>query len=383
MNIIPAIFRHSNGGFPALPGEAGGLGISSPWAEGSLNRVILSQLIGLDTTYDQPSRELAQTVPGVLAGENLLHQTIGSLPLRAFNRDGTLAAKQPTWLDRTSDVFQSAYLRNCRILSDLYYVGYSLVEVVERGADSYPLDLLHVPIGGADGWRTEVQGTKRVVLIRGKVAPEGTYAFIQSAHPGLINAGWRTIAHALDLEDTIKARSENPSPLIKLQETDQAANLTDDEIDEYLDTYAAARRAKGGANVYVPFGTDLVPLDLPDGSNQFLLDARNAVISDIAKLTGIPSGLLEGTSSIDSMTYTTERGQRSRFVDFSLRGWLDPIQSRLSLGDITPNGISIKFDLTELLDAPSRTGLDAPETNDPNALPAPRTERVEPTEEAA
>ena len=96
---------------------------------------------------------------------------------------------------------------------------------------------------------------------------------------------------------------------------------------------------------YVPGGFDLV--NLTDNPNNWLLEARAAVVADLAKTTGIPSGLLEG-GNFSSLTYTTELGQLARFTDFNVKNFTDPITARLSLGDVTPRGTTVQFDLTPL-----------------------------------
>lgn len=341
--------------FPELVGQ-GNLGIASPWTDGTpLNRLVLSRLIGADPNLaDLPTRDTAVTVPAVYAARNLLIQTIGSLPLRAYDRDGNPVAKQPLWLTTTTDVFQSAYDRQTRILDDLLFTGYTLLEVVERGADGYPLEVLHVRLN-------EWQNRDGKVYVRDGLTTD--FIFIRSPFEGLLNVASRTIQHALSLEETINSRSQTPNPHIFIRETEET-NRTDAEIDDDMDEYARARRSRNGAVSFLPLGLDVVFPPMADGAQAFLLEARNAVVSDIAKFTGLPSGLLEGTSSIDSITYTTEKGQRSRFVDYSLRLWLDPIQERLSLGDVCPNGVRIEFDLSDLTSSTPEV------TTEPEAEPA-------------
>lgn len=349
-------FKRKVQGSDPVAGDAGAinLGIKSPWAEGEgLGQIVLSDLIGVDIESFPLSRASALTIPAVAAAFNLLISIVSSLPLKAYGPDGELA-DQPAWLYRTASG-QSAYYRSALILEDLLFDGHSML-YVERGAEDRILSAIHVPVSD---WKVE----KGKVYIWDRPVSEKQFIYIPSAYKGLLKIGNRTLRHALAIENTVASRAANPSPITVIRRTTDE-DLLEEEVSDLLTQYRTARRSIDGAVAYLPSGLELVTQE-DDGYKAFLLEARNAVVSDVAKLTGIPSSLLEGSSSIDSLTYTTEKGQRSRLTDFSLRLWLDPIQHRLS--DEVPRGSDIRFDLSELIDAPSTRGLDGPVQGLPEA----------------
>ena len=343
------------------------LGIKSPWAEGDgLGRIVLADLIGVDPDSFPMSRSTALTLPAVSAARNLLVSIVASLPLKAYGTDGELE-DQPAWLYRSA-AGQSAYFRMALIVDDLLFHGHTMLAVT-RGAEDRILSAIHVPVSD---WKVE----KGKVYLWDKPVTEAEFIYIPSPYDGLLNVANRTLRQALALENTIAARGDNPTPVTVIRRTTDE-DLTQEEVDDLLTQYRAARRSNvTGPVAYLPAGLELV--QQPDeGYKAFLLEARNAVVSDVAKFTGLPSALLEGSSTIDSLTYTTEKGQRSRFVDFSLRMWLDPIQHRLS--EEVPRGTDIRFDLAELIDAPSTRGLDGPvqgtpEVEQPATTPEPSKE---------
>jgi phage portal protein BeeE len=350
--------KHRISGSDPVSSDVGSiqLGIKSPWAEGDgLGKIVLADLIGVDPESFPLSRASAMTLPAVSAARNLLISVISSLPLKTYTADGEIQ-DQPAWLYRAA-AGQSAYFRLSLMVDDLLFHGHTMLAIT-RGAEDRILSAVHIPVRD---WKVE----KGRVYIFDKPVTEKDFIYIPSPFDGLLNVANRTLRQALAIENTVASRAANPSPITVIRNTTDQ-DLEQDEIDDLLSQYRTARRAIDGAVAYLPSGLELVQQQ-DDGYKAFLLEARNAVVSDVAKFTGLPSALLEGSSTIDSLTYTTEKGQRSRFVDFSLRMWLDPIQHRLSQDDVTPRGTDIRFDLAELIDSPSTRGLDGPTQGTPEA----------------
>lgn len=317
-----------------------GYRIASPWADSSsLETIIVSALTGYAPEYSKLDRDLAQTIPAVRAAVLLLIETAGSLPLKAF-KDGAPIAVQPSWLTRTSSIFQNAYNRNCRVLLDLFFDGQSLLYVTKRGADGYPSDVLHVP---AKDWRVEGQR----ILIEDKPVSQADCIFIQTPHGGLLRYAQRSLQHALQVESIVAARSATPAPILALKLTN-GANVSPEAMEQAVEQFKLNRNKPNGMITALPVGVEIEVIN-DANYKDFLFQARSAVARDVAQLTGIPSMLLETTSGVTSDTYTTELGARSRLIDFSLRLWIDPVQARLSDGDVTPLGTSVAYDLSELV----------------------------------
>jgi hypothetical protein len=61
---------------------------------------------------------------------------------------------------------------------------------------------------------------------------------------------------------------------------------------------------------------------------------------------------MDASLSTASLTYSTQEGQRNEFADFTVPYWTEPIQHRLSLDDVLPQGQRIRFDLSDLYTNP-------------------------------
>jgi phage portal protein BeeE len=58
------------------------------------------------------------------------------------------------------------------------------------------------------------------------------------------------------------------------------------------------------------------------------------------------------------MTYATIESERRDLVDLALRPYMTTVESRLSLGDVTPRGQVVRFDLADFYRADFPTQID-------------------------
>lgn len=353
-------------GWGAVPLEQVGRPLEiAAWDAGpnSMVPVVLTDIFGDDTIELPLTRSEAMTVPAVAAAHLTLVSSFGNLELRASGGAADGAGGQPRWLTMTDKGAQPAYLRNARTIIDFLYIGFSLWQCT-RGTGGMPTAAWHVPFGR---WEFDDQGT---ILIDGEVVDADEVIFFESLVPGLLNVATRTLRTAVEIEKTIAERARVSVPTTLLKNTTDT-ELEDDEVSELLAQYRTLRASRDGSTVgYVPSGLDLSILE--DPASAWLLEARNAVVTDVAKHTGIPSAQLEGTSSIDSLTYATVAGQLALLLKQTSKLYLDPIEARLSMSDVTPNGQVVRFDkspLDEMLESASAT--DPAESAAPTAPAAP------------
>jgi len=328
------------------------LGIKSPWIDGpdTLSTIVLSDLIGADILDQFPlSRGEAIAIPAVSKARNLLVSAISPLPLRAYDKAGE-TAEQPTWLYRSDDAV-SPYERMAWTVDDLFFYGYSLWRLT-RGSLGQILTAAYVPM---DSW--EIRDGRILIAEPGSTVREPVSAedviFFNSPFEGLLNVGRRTLRQARDMENTVAARVRNPAPLVVISATTDDS-LEPEEVTSLLDQWNAARRSQEGAVGYLPPGLALAEYGVADPA--LYLEARNAVVTSIGQFANIRAAMLDGTASIDSLTYTTKDGERNSFYEFDLPFWMDPIQHRLSQDDVVPRGTRVRFDRSEQQNLPTPTG---------------------------
>lgn len=319
----------------------------SPWQEGSLTPIVISDIYGLEVDTLPLSRGSAIQIPAVSKARNLLVSTIAKLPLFALTKDG-LATDQPSFLFRT-DSNVTPYERMAWTVDDLIFYGYSLW-VVERGAPNPEgrraiLKAEYCPM-------TDWQITNGHVLVNEEEVDQDDVILFNSPFEGLLNVAGRTLRGARDLDAAWVGRARNPIPMIELHQADDT--LTDAEVKPFVEAWSAARRSENGAIGYTPPSLQIITHG--EVHADLMVEGRNAIRTDIGSFLNIRASMLDGTMGIDSLTYSTTEGERNSFFEFDLPFWTDPIEARLSMDDIVPRGQRVRFDRTELYHSPTATG---------------------------
>lgn len=293
-------------------------------------------------------------VPAVARGRGLIVGHLARSPLTHWQvgpaEDTQLAV--PSWLTSTNTL-QSPRSRLAWTLDDLIFGGLSLW-AVERDEAGSITDAVRV-----DPAYWQLDPDTLGVQINGEtVTDPASIVLFESWQEGLTTLATGEIQGSLDMSAAWRQRVASPVPLVELHETDPNLELEPDEIDELLAGWEAARQ-KGGT-AFTPQHVQAVM----HGAvvSDLFVEGRNAGRLDVANFLQVPANLLEGSMATASLTYTTQDSRRSDFVDSCLTYWAAPIEARLSMDDVTPDGTAIRFDLAAL----QTTGLPPvqPETED-------------------
>jgi phage portal protein BeeE len=78
-----------------------------------------------------------------------------------------------------------------------------------------------------------------------------------------------------------------------------------------------------------------------------LTESRQYVAAEIARLANVPNWVVSADAG-DSMTYANVVDQRKDLIAFSF-GFMNAIEDRLSMNDITANGQKVRFELDHFL----------------------------------
>lgn len=322
-------------------------GLSTPLPSASSTSI--QQLVWSDFFQGElgdATRGGAMQVPAVARARSILVGIIAPLPVRVYDgdsdADGTPSADQPAWLSRT-DTALPIWHRMAWTVDDLMFHGASLWEVAREG-DAIT-DATRVPY---ERWEVDAKGR---ILIDKKAVDNRSVIYFPGPFEGLLAAGGPTIKGARAIERAWVGRAQNPIPLTELHQlTDD--ELTDEEISDMLAAWGAARTAPTGS---VGFTDNRVELRThgEGGDSSLFVEGRNATVLDVARLTGIPAALLDGSQSTASLTYSTQEGRRSEFMDFGLGYWTAPIEARLSMDDVSPPGTRVRFDRSGLIVTPN------------------------------
>lgn len=324
---------------------ASGRAVRSPWSGTTLSRIAWSDVFG--ETPAIPTRAEAMRVPAIAKGRSLIVGTLARQTLAKFRGADKLAPD--AWMYRTNtDV--PPQTRMAWTLDDVIFGGVSLW-AVERGKGDQITDGVRVP---PEWWEVTPD---LEVLVNGCPVSEGEVLLFEGPQEGLLELAQDDIVAARDMTRAWANRVSAPVPLVELHET-SGIELEDEEADELIDTWETARRRGGTALTPSNIETKIhgtTPTDL-------FVNGRNASRLDIANFLNLPASLLEGSSAVASLTYSTSTDDRNELVDLSLAYWATPLEARLSQDDVVPRGTRVAFDL-EYLATPTQP-LQGPASED-------------------
>jgi len=330
----------------------------NPYSTSTLPQIVVADLMPDEQRKLLPlDRTEAMTIPAVSKSRNLLVSTIAKFPLRAIRRnaDGTetdVTLEHP-WLYRTNTAV-TPYERLAWTIDDFIFYGVSLW-LIERGAPDSDKrrPILNAEWCSRDRWTVQAVDGTPTMVVDGVPLAESGYILINTPFEGLLTVGRRTLKGARDVEDAWVGRARNPIPLIELHVSDDS-ELEDDEIEEFVDSFAKARISPNGAIGYTPKGVTLETHG--EVKAELMLEGRNAIRTDVGSHLNIRASMIDGTAGVDSLTYSTTQGEKNSFYEFDLPFWTDPFAARLSLDDIVPRGTRIRFDMYEAFNQPTPTG---------------------------
>ncbi|MCC2032192.1 phage portal protein [Microbacterium allomyrinae] len=316
-------------------------GLESPNQTSTLAKVTFSEYFTGE--LGEVSREAAMQIPALKKARDIYIGIIAGMPLKEFqgNTDTT-----PGWLKNTATGI-SPWHRAAYTFDDLFFYDWS-AWAVDRDKSGQITDGIRVPW---ERWEANDHGQ---VLVDGRtVSAEQIILIPGNGSGGILACGASTIKGYRALERAWIGRAQNPIPLIELHQVtddeltdgepaDEEDTEPDNEIQDLIDTWAAARTSPTGA---VGFTDNRVEVRVHGTVNTDLyVEGRNAAVLDIARLVGMPAALLDGSQSTASLTYSTQESKRNEFDDYSLPMWTSPIEARLSLDDVSPAGRVIRFD---------------------------------------
>jgi hypothetical protein len=308
---------------------AGITSYTSPWSTGAgLAPVIIAD--GVVQESGNVSVAQALGVPPIARAVMAYSSVISEQPLVGSVQDDTTS-----WLGRTDGAITPA-MRNVLMFQDLFWSGHTLL-TVKRDAAGYVSEAMHLPIGR---WKIDEEG---YVLVDDVRVDQSTVVYIPGLLPmGFLQFAAGTIRHYWAMIRTIESRSANPVPLIAIH-IEEDCTLTDDEIEEVIDNWSDARKSKNGAVAVVPKGIRLEVLGEGADDGQMLTAGRNAARLDVANFVNMPGALVDGNNGT-SGTYENTLQNQSEFAALSLPLFTNPIAARLSQDDVTPPGVTVRFD---------------------------------------
>lgn len=318
----------------------------------------------IDAGTDYVDRATAMTIPAMRRARQVICGTIGVLPLLAhrLDPDGVtrdVTAQRPL-LSQPSPYTTRAYQMTWTV-DDLLFHGIAWWQVIRRDAEGYPTQAVRIRPD-----RVRVDLDRGQVYVDGNPIKDEDLIRFDGPDEGLLTYGGRTLRTCILLEQAVRKYARLDVPLGSLQLQEGAPELSGEagsagdgtqrsEIDALLDSWEEARRNRTTAYLnraiaYTPHQFDAEKVQLAEG--------RQYQAAEVARLANLAPRYVNAPNA-SGMTYSNVADERRDLVDTSLVGYLASVADRLSMGDVTPRGTTVHFDLAGLLRGDLKTALEA------------------------
>lgn len=319
-----------------------------------LEQVLLGAVVPSSAAVPRPSRDQALQVAAVLRARNEIG-SIATLPLRLYARTGdTLESSLLRQID--PDVANVVTLG--QTLEDLLFEGVAWWRITSQDFRGYPLSARHVATTSVSLDPPKDAGTPAplpsgldprgaVVWVDGAPVAKTLMIRFDSPNPALLDAARRSINRALLLDQLARAWADNPRPLDYFTSSDDpsVAPMEDEDVDGFLATWRANRKRSGTA--WIPGNVKRVDVSTPSPAELQLVELQKQCTLEIANGTGIdPEDL---GVSVTSRTYFNSVDRAQQKVNRTYAPYMSAITERLTMGDVTPAGQLVRFDLSNYL----------------------------------
>ena len=301
------------------------------------------QIMGesLPTLYNaiipRVSRRDAMTVPSVARARNLICGTVASIPLEYYKKSTGEVIAPPRWISQLSKT-QPSFVTLTWIVDSLMFYGVSYLLVTERYAEDGRPSSFEWTANTRVTFTTDNYGIfiTQYYIDAAPVSMDDIIT-IQGFDEGVLDRGGRTIQAAIDVERAAAVNSANPQPTGFLKNS--GADLPPNEVQGLIAAWKRARQSNSTA--YLTSTLDYNPVSFTPKDMQYNEAIQN-LSTQIARTMNVPAYYLSADQNT-TMTYANVQDERKQFFALSIEPYIQAVQSRLSMDDISTAGHEVKF----------------------------------------
>jgi HK97 family phage portal protein len=283
------------------------------------------------------SRHDAMTVPSVARARNLICGTVASIPLEYYKTSTGAVIAQPRWIKQLSKN-QPSFITLSWIVDSLLFYGVSYLLVTERySEDGRPANFEWVANSRVT-FTTDLEGimVTQYYIDMTPVAMNDIVT-IQGFDEGVLDRSGRTIQAAIDVDRAAALNSANPQPAGFLKNS--GADLPPSEVQGLISAWKRARQ--NNSTAYLTSTLDYSPVSFSPKDMMYNEAVQN-LSTQIARAMNVPAYYLSADQNT-TMTYANVQDERKQFYALSIEPYIQAIQSRLSMDDISTSGHEVKF----------------------------------------
>ena len=290
------------------------------------------------------NRLQAMSVPAVANCRNLIAGTIAGIPMELFDLATGEELPSPVWLKQPDKRSPRSNTIAWTVDSLIFY-GVAYWKVTEVYADDgrparfewIQNDRVTVKL---DQWNQNVE----YYMINNEQLPMdgvGSLVTFQMLDQGLLMRAARTIKSAIDIDLATNVATQTPQPSGYIK--NNGADLPDDKVQGLLNTWKTARQNR--ATAYLTSTLDYVATQFSPKDMTYNESAQY-LATQIARAMNVPTHMIDA-EQLKSSTYQNVIDARKDFMTYTLYPYIEVIQSRLSMDDITTRGQQIRFSIDD------------------------------------
>jgi HK97 family phage portal protein len=287
--------------------------------------------------FTRVSRHDAMSVPSVARARNLICGTVASIPLEYYKTSTGEVIAPPRWIKQLSKN-QPSFVTLTWCVDSLLFYGVAYLLVTERySEDGRPASFEWVANSRVT-FTTDLEGIMVTqYYVDMKPINMNDIVTIQGFDEGVLDRGSRTIQSAIDVERAAATNSANPQPTGFLKNS--GADLPPAEVQGLISAWKRARQSNSTA--YLTSTLDYNPVSFSPKDMMYDSAIQN-LSTQIARTMNVPAYYLSADQNT-TMTYANVQDERKQFYALSIEPYVQAIQSRLSMDDISTAGHEVKF----------------------------------------
>lgn len=290
-----------------------------------------------NTIVPRVSRHDAMTVPSVARARNLICGTVASIPLEYYNKKTGEVIAAPRWINQLSKS-QPSFVTLTWIVDSLLFYGVSYLLVTERYAEDGRPSAFEWVANTRVTYTTDLYGiTVTQYYIDANPVSMNDIVTIQGFDEGVLDRAGRTIQSAIDVERAAAQNSMNPQPAGFLKNS--GADLPPNEVQGLIAAWKRARQ--NNSTAYLTSTLDYSPVAFSP-KDMMYNEAIQNLSTQVARAMNVPAYYLSADQNT-TMTYANVQDERKQFYALSIEPYIQAVQTRLSMDDISTAGHEVRF----------------------------------------
>ena len=283
------------------------------------------------------SRKDAMSVPSVARARNLICGTVASIPLEYYNKRTGEVMAAPRWINQLSKN-QPSFVTINWIVDSLLFYGNAYLRVTERYAEDGRPSAFEWIANSRVTFTTDLEGIMITqYYVDANPIDMNDIVTIQGLDEGVLERAGKTIQSAIDINRAASISAATPMSSGILKNT--GADLPPQEVSGLLAAWKRSRQNNSTAYLTSTLefqSTQFSPKDM------MYNEAIQNLSTEIARAMNVPAYYLSADQNT-TMTYANVTEERKQFYALSIEPYIQAIQTRLSMDDISTAGHEVRF----------------------------------------